>query len=96
MNTLENQLIRKDKLYIPGDLFYIYKTSRSYPKHFVGPQESTLKDTRDQYVIEHSSFEHFNSLEFSDYWWLNHMPNKYHTAMKKAESHHDVGNLKME
>lgn len=92
-NNLESQRITSDKLFIPGDLYYTYKTSRSTPKEFINKAEQHTYSGKDEYVVEHTSFEYFHSLVFSDYWWLNHMPNKYHSAMKKAESSLSAINL---
>ncbi|KAJ3111497.1 hypothetical protein HDU96_005650 [Phlyctochytrium bullatum] len=74
------------KVYIPGTVHYVYKTSRVLKRRGAVPESGVpaVDDTRPHYVLERSDRSRFLTVQVKlDMLW-DHIPSKYENALKKA------------
>ncbi|KAI8920196.1 hypothetical protein DFJ77DRAFT_451634 [Powellomyces hirtus] len=87
------------KVYIPGKVFYLYKTSRVYSATTKKPPKADeideagytgnplIDDMTPHYLIERSSKELFCNIQLKTNFLWHHLPNKYDSGMRKAHDY---------
>ncbi|KAJ3164115.1 hypothetical protein HDU88_005613 [Geranomyces variabilis] len=87
------------KVYIPGKIFYIYKTSRVHSASTKRPPKQDeidgdaftgnplVDDITPHYLVERSSKELFCNIQFKTNFLWHHLPNKYDAGLRKAHDY---------
>ncbi|KAJ3020020.1 hypothetical protein HKX48_001435 [Thoreauomyces humboldtii] len=87
------------KVFIPGSIFYLYKTSRvrststkAPPKEDEVTEEGLtgneyVDDIFPHYLVERSSKELFCNIQFKTNFLWHHLPNKYDSGLRKAHDY---------
>ncbi|KAI9101837.1 hypothetical protein DFS34DRAFT_433546 [Phlyctochytrium arcticum] len=80
------------KVFIPGQIYYLYKTSRIYPtttKKKSPPTTTTnnplIDDPTPHYLLERSRKELFCNIQFKPNFMHHHFPNKYDRALRQVK-----------
>ncbi|KAI9002402.1 hypothetical protein BC832DRAFT_119316 [Gaertneriomyces semiglobifer] len=83
------------KVYIPGKIFYIYKTSRVHSSTTGKPKLSDdeeftgnplIDDVVPHYLVERSRKELFGNLAFKTNFIFHHLPSKYDNGLRKVSN----------
>ncbi|TPX69663.1 hypothetical protein SpCBS45565_g02326 [Spizellomyces sp. 'palustris'] len=87
------------KVYIPGTIYYMYKTSRVLHSSTKRPPKEDeinedavtgnplIDDIVPHYLVERSQKELFCNIQFKNNFLYHHFPNKYDNALRKAHDY---------
>ncbi|KAJ3261310.1 hypothetical protein HK103_005918 [Boothiomyces macroporosus] len=91
-NILHKKTNKHPRLFLPGKVFFMYKTNRLDPTssllkkglHKNNTGNPILDDEEPHYVVERSIPEHFDDVHFKVDMIFHHFNNKYDNALRKA------------